>query len=227
MISHRHKCIFIHIPKAAGSSIEYYFKTKPFNWKEPNFETLVGWDPKRKIHLQHATAKQLLELELISEDTWKEYFKFSFVRNPWSRAYSDYFWMINDTGIKDSFENFIQKKGDFKKVLSDDSRKEYRGDHLIPQTDFLFIDGVIAVDYFGKQEHFNHDFDYVKKALNLSHEMNFHEKKSSHKHSHYSKFYSPRTIQLIQEKYQNDIKNFSYTFDDKRSWIQKLFSKSW
>ena len=65
MISHTHKIIFIHIPKCAGSSVEVYFKNKTFDWTKPSYKNLTGWCPKRKIHLQHATSKQLLELDLI------------------------------------------------------------------------------------------------------------------------------------------------------------------
>ena len=64
MISHQHKIIFIHIPKCAGSSIkDYYFNSPQLDWKTPNYDLLYGWCPKRKIHLQHATSKQLLETD--------------------------------------------------------------------------------------------------------------------------------------------------------------------
>src|SRR5690606_39458213 len=131
MISHKHKCIFIHIPKCAGSSIrDFYFDTPNLDWRTPNYELLYGWCPKRRIHLQHATAKQLLETELITENDWNDYFKFTFVRNPWDRAYSSYLWVMKDRKIKGTFDSFINKEGVFKEVLTNQKIKYNRACHL-------------------------------------------------------------------------------------------------
>ena len=71
MISHELKCIFIHIPRTAGSSIE---------------RTLVGkdwWQIERKTkHLVASQAKR------IYSEYWNDYFKFSFVRDPYARMLS-------------------------------------------------------------------------------------------------------------------------------------------
>jgi len=71
MISHKYKCIFVHIPRSAGTLIEY---------------TIIGNDwwninPQTK-HLFSQTAKNLYK------DYWYDYFKFSVVRNPWDRLVS-------------------------------------------------------------------------------------------------------------------------------------------
>lgn len=65
-ISHKHKLIFIHIPKCAGSSINKFFKSRKgghhkWDWYEKNF-------PK----------------------AWKKYWKFSVLRNPLDRFLSNY-----------------------------------------------------------------------------------------------------------------------------------------
>jgi len=65
MISHEHKCIFIHIPHTGGSSIEVALVGK--NW--------IDVDQKTK-HLDWKEAKALYS------EYWDSYFKFSVVRNP-------------------------------------------------------------------------------------------------------------------------------------------------
>lgn len=71
MISHKYKCIFIHIQRTGGSSIE---------------QALVGqdwWKVKKETkHLLASQAKQ------IYSKYWTNYFKFSFVRHPYSRTIS-------------------------------------------------------------------------------------------------------------------------------------------
>ncbi|MEO0398451.1 MAG: sulfotransferase family 2 domain-containing protein [Pseudomonadota bacterium] len=71
MISHKYRCIFVHIPRTAGSSIEDAICGK--NW----------WsiDPSTK----HITAKQAKQ---IYGEYWDDYFKFAIVRNPWDRCVS-------------------------------------------------------------------------------------------------------------------------------------------
>jgi len=217
MINHANRVIFIHIPKCAGSSVEYYFGVKPFDWKTPNYENLTGWCPKRKIHLHHATAKQLLELDLINEKTWKEYTKFTIVRNPWSRVVSDYLWMLKDCGIHDSFENFILKKGKFKHILNDSENMSYRGDHITTQLDFISINNKIVVDNILKFENIKSEFPLFLKKVNLATKPLPHDKKGEKFFSHYSHFYKNKELELIRQIYKSDIKLFNYHFNDKRN----------
>ena len=61
-----HRCVFIHIPKAAGTSLT---------------KTLFA-APSR--HLQYT------EYERANPKKFKKYFKFTFVRNPYDRLFSAY-----------------------------------------------------------------------------------------------------------------------------------------
>jgi hypothetical protein len=217
MISHEHKIIFIHIPKCAGSSVEVYFNQKPFDWTKPNYKNLTGWCPKRKIHLQHATAKQLLDLDLIDLETWNTYYKFSIVRNPWSRSLSDYLWMNRNYWFKSTFKSYLNSSGRFKNILNDSSNKQFRGDHLISQKDFIYLNGKIVVDKIIHFENIKEEFKELSNKLNLPSEVLPHDKKSKKRFSHYSHFYSDKEIKMIREKYSKDIDCFNYQFQDKRN----------
>lgn len=223
MISHEHKFIFIHIPKCAGSSIkEHFFKGMELDWRKPNYEVLYGWCPKRKIHLQHATAKELLETELIPEDIWNDYFKFTFVRNPWDRAYSDYLWIMNDRKVYGSFKDYIEKTGDFAESLRNKNDKTYRGDHPMPQTDFYSVEGKFKMDFIGRFETLSEDMILLNKKINVKHLFNSHEKKNENKLSHYSLFYTRSKKALIDKYYARDIEQLDYTFEDKRKGLMTL-----
>ena len=76
MISHRHKCIFIHITKCAGSSIESAFGIDISNNSESNNSNLFGWCSKDQLFLQHATPQQLLDFGHITQNIWNTYYKF-------------------------------------------------------------------------------------------------------------------------------------------------------
>ena len=65
MVSHQHKCIFVHIPKTAGTSIEMLINQTPFS----------------------GTTHELLK-EHANSEYFEEYFKFTFVRNTFERVYS-------------------------------------------------------------------------------------------------------------------------------------------
>ena len=91
MISHKHKFIFIHIPKTAGTSIEQALR-------DETCQLLPGeWAAGRGLHapLNHLTLQELVDYGILTPAQLKSYFKFCFVRNPWDRLISEIFcrWM--------------------------------------------------------------------------------------------------------------------------------------
>lgn len=223
MINHKNKFIFIHIPKCAGTSIkDHFFDNIKLDWREPNYELLYGWCPKRKIHLQHATSKQLLELDLVKPEVWDTYFKFTFVRNPYDRSYSDYLWMKRDRGIKGSFKDYILKKGVFYDTLNNNLVKEYRGDHLLPQIDFFDIDGKHQMDFIGRFENLNKDIETLNTHLNIQKTFNVHSKKTKNRKQHYSHFYTKTRKELVETRYAKDIELLNYSYQEKKEGFSRI-----
>ncbi len=219
MISHEHKCIFIHIPKTAGTSINAFFHPeKTFDNSVPDYDSLYGWCPERKIYLQHATSRQLVDTNLISPEDWSTYYKFTFVRNPWDRAYSDYLWFQKYSGVKGTFKEYIYEKGEFEPILKDNSTSRYRGDHVMPQISFFDFSGKYSLDYVGRFEHFSDDIGKILSCIEVSKSFKTHANKSNRKKD-YSAFYTNSMKKLVTQKYQDDIKALNYSFEDNRKGI--------
>lgn len=221
MISHKYKCIFIHIPKCAGTSVNCFLAdNQHFDWTKPNYEYLYGWCPVRKIHLQHATASQMIELDLVTKEQWESYFKFTIVRNPWDRAYSDYLWMKKDRRINDSFKSYIYKTGKFISVLNDDSNMSYRGDHLLQQTEFFdFNNGFLGVDRVIRFENLAKEISDVTKFLKIKKKFDLALNISSNRKKHYSYFYTASRKKWVSQFFSSDIKKLEYNFDDQKEGI--------
>ncbi|ABB25065.1 hypothetical protein Syncc9902_0090 [Synechococcus sp. CC9902] len=71
MISHKYKCIFLHIPGTAGTLIERLIVGQDWYNIDPNSK-----------HLNYKQSKQLYR------DYWDHYFKFTWIRNPSDRLLS-------------------------------------------------------------------------------------------------------------------------------------------
>lgn len=222
MICHQRKCIFIHIPKTAGTSINSFFHPGiKFKFDEPDYKRLFGWCPDRKIHMQHATAKQLLETGLITVEQWESYFKFTFVRNPWDRAYSDYKFVQKFSGIVGSFKDYINASGTFEEILNNDNNPLYLGDHLLPQTEFFEFEEIYRPDFIGSFENFANDISSILGKLGIRKKFDVHQNISK-RDSNYANFYTSTMENLVQQKYQHDIQLLGYSFDKKRTGWNRL-----
>lgn len=234
MISEKYKCIFVHIPKAAGQSIEHFFlNSHGLSWdrREP---LLLRYNPDPKKgpeRLAHLTAREYTSYEWVSRNTFKEYFKFSFVRNPWDRLVSEYKYRNHDQLM--SFKEFVLYNLPTKNLYSDNYR------HILPQYDFLHDEsGNLLVDFVGRFENLQTDFDYVCSKLNITNSAlpfinssnkptsqlgkvknfiqikNVGTAKEKSKNKGYISYYDRNTRKIIEQIYRNDIDTFGYQFGE-------------
>jgi hypothetical protein len=177
----------------------------------------LGWDEVNKLYRQHATPQQLFDLNLVTSEQWNNYYKFIIIRNSWSKLLSDYFWISRVNKIDDSFKNFLLKKGNFERVLTDNRRSDFCGDHLYSQKDYFFLNNEpINYDTIIDFDEIEQGFKKVVKDLNLDHDF-FRkiENVSKNKINHYSYFYTIKTKKLMDVLYKEDIEYFKFTFKNK------------
>lgn len=174
-ISYPFKTIFIHIPKCAGTSIEKYLgmaTTKQlFSYKKVKDTDLTisnpDWDTLNRPP-QHLKAYQLKQL--LPNDVFANFYKFSVVRNPYDRFVSEFSY-INDAPNEKTAEFMfpsISKFIDAVLPLSEKDKVELFDGHLDYQCDYIYIDRQCAVDQIFKFEDFEQCKDYLKKRTNIS-----------------------------------------------------------
>jgi hypothetical protein len=145
---HRTKSIFIHIPKAAGTSVS---------------TALYGYS------VGHATISQLYEKDYKAA---RAYFKFTFVRDPLDRLLST-FRFFNSGGMHIRDREFAEQHVrdlDFTTFV----RKLYESaeirEHLLllPQMHFIATpDKRVLVNFIGRFENLDKDFAHVTKTIGL------------------------------------------------------------
>ena len=138
MICHKHKCIFIHVPKTGGTSVELALQHKEEN-----------------IHNKHKTSKEICEINSV---VWGQYFKFTVIRNPWDWLVSWYYWreLVDRMSFKEFLQNYnLSKKYDYlPKVIN--------------FTNYLTIDNKLVMDHTCRFENLQHDFQVVCDKLNIN-----------------------------------------------------------
>jgi len=155
VISHRYRCIFIHIPRCAGSSVEQWIVGR--DW----------WHVQRQTkHLLASQAKRMYAR------WWKSYFKFAIVREPVSRFisalnYASHFGLaINPSGRVDLSGYRARFGQDI--VLEHDHRYYRRSDLLQPHHVSGAIFGNILdaeVDYIGRFETLSESMAEVRRLI--------------------------------------------------------------
>jgi hypothetical protein len=139
------------------------------------------------------------------------YFKFSIVGNPWDRAVSMYRYTAS------------RKCGDFKAYLFGDFiRNEWRHNYRFvrPQFQFLYDDhGNMLVDFVGRFETLQPDFDYVCYRLGIARRTSPQVNRSPEQVDgrisarSYADYYDNEPREFVADLYKKDIELFGYRFD--------------
>ncbi len=138
-----------------------------------------------------------------------DYFRFTFVRNPWDRAVSSWA-MINEVrklkkpfvGLNElSFEDFLELLISHKGALTN-----WEKWHVISQSKFIYVE-------FSKIYHYEtlqSDFDDLCDHLNLPRiELS---RLGATIRKPYREYYTPQTKDIVGKIYKADIERFGYEF---------------
>ena len=94
MICRPFKCLFVHVPKTAGQSVEQFFMDRMgLDWDSDRAEVLLGDNPdttRGTQKLAHLSAWEYVNDGFIERGEFDSLFRFSFVRNPFERIVSEY-----------------------------------------------------------------------------------------------------------------------------------------
>ena len=206
MICTEYKCIFIHIPKTGGQSVETFFlHLLDMTWEE-RAPLLLRYNSNPKDgpeRLAHLLATEYTDLNHISKRDFDQYFKFSFVRNPWARIVSEY--RYRGLPKTCSFRDFI-----FQELPEPGLSNDYR--HIIPQYNYLYdAQGNLLADFVGRFENLQADFDFACDKLGVAH--------STLSHVNVSKKDGQRGLRLKprmmnRTKAKNRVRSYTEYYDD-------------
>ncbi|MET0949054.1 MAG: sulfotransferase family 2 domain-containing protein [Pseudomonas sp.] len=184
------ECVFIHVPKCAGSSVAM---------------ALFGSTPTGHMPL-YWYEKQFNE-------RFQHYFKFGFVRDPLQRAWSAYSYLLNNTQDRDkAAQALVSRYDSFDDFVSHWLRPENitKQIHFTPQHYFLQdAMGHLNVDFIGRQETLQEDFRKLCIHLHVKAELP-HINRSSAADNQFIQFCSPATRRRVREVYARDYELFAY-----------------
>ena len=239
MISHHHRCIFIHVPKAAGESVERAF-TDDLGMTGSRVRQLLispnSLPENGPPYLSHLVASDYTKLQYVPQTMFDEYFTFSVIRNPWARVVSMYRYL----NIHVPFSYFVQE-------LLPNRYSERLHYFVRPQTDFVCDDGgAVIVDRIIRFENLESEFYEVCDRLGLPRSLphvnassegdNYrylrvrarqvqrgllsrnlkvayyalHEKDHF---EHYTDYYEDESRRAVAEFYGSDVETFDYSFE--------------
>ncbi|MEO0793523.1 MAG: sulfotransferase family 2 domain-containing protein [Verrucomicrobiota bacterium] len=187
------RCIFVHIPKAAGLSVA---------------RTLFENDGGSHLRLVDYAV-------IFGAADFNRYFKFTFVRHPETRLASAFTFLKNGganardaewaTQIKlpeTDFKTFVRRLADEPKLL--------RWKHLTPQSEFLTMNGSTEhLDYVGRFEQLNKDFEFVAERLDRKVSLR-QENVTKKTGTDYESLYDGETRRIVRDVYRIDFEHFGY-----------------
>lgn len=213
MIIPSRKINFIHIPKAAGSSVgsclnkQIKRTTSDIEFKE-KFDTFSK--AKGFAYPNHAPAA--IRSQFMGSEEYASYFSFAFVRNPFDLVVSlyEYTWQKE----RDLFKKMNWELSQFQKNILNNTFTDWvlNFDTGRLQSSYLFSSsGELLVTSIGKTESFDKDFIFFSRALGITYEPKTAKKNSTVRES-YKKYYNSETTAVIENKYQKDLELFGYSF---------------
>jgi len=184
MISKEYKTIFIHIPKTAGTSISRFFQEKQIS-----------------ICIQPELHASIHDIKSDFPQAYKNYRKFTVVRNPYDRMVSWYFF-LKESAVLAGFDLETVFPFNFIKWIENPLNADFTNRKLLdPQ--YTFIDETVTIL---KYENLNKELSkFFKEEINLP----LHNK-SNFKKEYFLNYYNKYALGIVYERYKEDLEKFNY-----------------
>lgn len=199
ILSKKYAILFVAIQKTGTTSIEKALQ----EYLYPHVASSTVKIKKRpNFKYKHNSAEILASCPEINS-IWDKLFKFSFVRNPWDLCVSHYFYRQsrgNDEAIDTTF----------KKWLMNDEKRESIMWQASTQYDCLTMNGNLAMDFIGRFENLQNDFNKVCEYIKIPSILL--DRHNSSKHKHYSAYYDQETKEYVFNLFKKDAEYFDYEF---------------
>ena len=212
-ISHTHRCIFVHIPKTAGTSVEkalgmfgdWRHEDRRIMFGHVTTDSQLSEKELTSPFLQHLTA---LELSEMLPEQFQSYLKFTIVRNPWDRLVSAYSKKDVHMCQYSAASGIDLEHADFDEFVLLTAELDHA--HLRPQIDYLTDrEGTLLVDSIVRWETLKLDFAGICSRLGVDCTL---PTENVSQRGDYRDYYSETSKKLIGERYRGDIEAFGYMF---------------
>jgi hypothetical protein len=207
MISRKHKFVFVHIYKTAGTSIRSALceagdclsvKQRIVN----KFCRILHRNEQYKLPPQLWKHAGALEYRSFLKEEWSQYFKFAIVRNPFDWQVSIYEYIKQTpTHHLYAFCNTVS----FLAYLQSQVTEAMR-----PQTHFLYDEnGFCHVDMIVKIESLIEDFPKILSQIGLENKVLYHLNPSAKKQLSF--YLCNEAVSIIKSRFKNDFLTFGYS----------------
>ena len=214
LLSYDPAFLFIHVDKAAGSSIQLALRPDAPKKSEHSLRRRLVWLGRlnrlglyRALEFpEHATGREVERC--LPAPLFASLFKFAFVRNPWDRLVSRYAFLLRNAdhprhGLVSGMKDF-----------SDYVAWEIGRGKMFQHTYVTDSRGELLMDFIGYYERLPEDFAKVCARLGVRAEL---PRANTSAHRDYRSYYTPATRDLVAGYFQRDIELFGYTFDGLRA----------
>ena len=193
MLIEKEKILFIHVARTAGTSIERYFSPDLPEDQNP----LISGKNNTDFQDKHKTARRYKAS--LGERTFNQMFKFCFIRNPWDLEVSLWKWLSIAVPI---YKNLTFKNHLIRRIGSGKMSFSFYTD----------VEGENKMDFIGKFEDLQSDFNILCEKLNLPIKTLQHTNKTEKEQ--YSSYYNNETRSIVEKYYEKEINIFDYKFHE-------------
>ncbi|MFC4821009.1 sulfotransferase family 2 domain-containing protein [Dokdonella ginsengisoli] len=207
IISHRHRFVFVAIPKTGTHSVRQALRTilGPDDLEQVGLFVRKRFPFPELANVPHGHISAAQIRPVLGEETFAGYFKFAFVRNPFDRFVSYCAFVSRDTG------DFERAPLAFMKYVIRELRPF---DHILfrPQCEFLVdANGTLLMDYVGRTEEMQASYDTICARLGVASTPL--ERVNASSHRPYAAYYDEELVAMVAQLYRDDLALFNYRFD--------------